>query len=216
MTRIHFILAGLAALLLVVLFWLLLWSPQQDELASLSDEIEAEHDQQRLLAAELERLRTVRDEAPNVEAELAAAAAVLPRDPALPAALRQLQLAADESGASLRAVSPARPVQVEGADVGVSSIALTVQLEGAYFQLVDFLRRIEDPTISPRGVVWQEASIAPEDHPTLNATMAGVMFTRLPGPPDEPPEGDEDAQVDDEDDDEAATEDADVTVEVEE
>ena len=210
MTRVQTLLSALAAVLLVVLFWLLLWSPQQDELETVRADIERSQDEQRQLAAERDQLRNVRDEAPEVEAELAAAAAVLPSDPALPAALRQLQLAADEAGVVLESVSPSRPTQVDEADPGVSSIDVGLQLSGGYFQLVDFLRRIEDPEISPRGLIWGELALSRGDYPTLSASLSGSMFTRLPSIPTEEPEeappADEDVDEDD---------DADVDVDVE-
>ena len=207
MTRVQIVLAALGAVLVVVLFWLLLWSPQQDELEQVRADIETAQDRQRVLAAEREQLRAVRDEAPEVEAELAAAAAVVPTDPALPSALRQLQQAADEAGLVLQAVSPSRPSQVDGAPEGVSAIDVSVQITGSYFQVVDFLRRIEDPSITPRGLVWNDLSVARQEYPDLTVGASGRMYTRLPtAPPDEPEE-----EPDQEDED-----DADVTVEIEE
>jgi Tfp pilus assembly protein PilO len=204
MTRVQILLAALGAVLLVVLFWLLLWSPQQEELENVRGQIEDAQARQSQLAAERDALRAVRDDAPGVEAELAAASAVVPSDPALPSALRQLQSAADEAGIVLQTVSPARPSQVDGADQGVSRINVNAQVSGTYFQLVDFLRRIEDPEITPRGIVWNSANLARDEYPTITATLTGSMYTRLPGPPPEP-------EVEEDDD-----EDADVEVEIEE
>ena len=213
MKPVQIALSALAAILVVVLFWLLLWSPQQDELETVRDDIDAARDRQEVLAAERDQLRAVRDEAPEVEAELAAASALVPSDPALPSALRQLQQAADEAGALLRAVSPGRPSQVEDADEGVSEIGVSVELEGSYFQIVDFLRRVEDPTITPRGLAWTELTVSRDEYPTLTGSLSGVMYTRLPvvpgAEPEDEPEDDPDAADDDDDD-------ADVTVEVEE
>lgn len=207
MTRVQILLGALAAILVVVLFWLLLWSPQQDELQTVRDDIDRAQEQQVQLANERDQLRSVRDEAPEIESELAAGQAVVPNDPALPSALRQLQVAADESGATLVAVSPNRPEQVPDADEGVSSIAVGMQVEGGYFQLVDFLRRIEDPAISPRGLIWADATIArTEADAPLTANLAGVMFVHLPSAPEPQPESDPDD----------ADDDPDVTIDVEE
>jgi hypothetical protein len=93
---------------------------------------------------------------------------------------------------------------VDGADQGVSRINVNAQVSGTYFQLVDFLRRIEDPEITPRGIVWNSANLARDEYPTITATLTGSMYTRLPGPPPEP-------EVEEDDD-----EDADVEVEIEE
>lgn len=210
MTRVHWLLAGLAAVLVVVLFWLLLWAPQSEELDEVRAETERIEDEQRLTASRIAALEAVRDEAPQQEALLTASHAVLPRESALPGFLRQVQLAADESNLTLQSVSPARPSPVEEAETeGLHQINVTMQLEGSYFQLVDFLRRIEDPEITPRGVVWNALTISgdAEDHPTLQMGLQGDLFAVLPATP---PEGEAPPVEDDEDDD------ADVEVEVEE
>ena len=211
MTRVQLVLAGLAAVLLIVLYWLLLWSPQQDELDAVRVDIEAAQQEQDRLSLELEQLRAVRSEAPQVEAELSAARAVVPTDPGLPATLRQLQSAADESGATLLAISPSRPEQIEDAEQGVSAIGVNVQLVGGYFQVVDFLRRVEDPSITPRGLVWGDLGVSRDEYPALTVSLSGTMFTHLPAPPDAEP-----AEEPEPDEDDADSDEADVTVEVEE
>jgi Tfp pilus assembly protein PilO len=212
MTRVQILLSALGAVLLIVLFWLLLWSPQQDELEIVRQDIETAQADQQQLTNERNQLRAVRDEAPEVEAHLAAAKAVLPNDPGLPAALRQLQIAADESNAVLESVSPSRPDQIDGAPEGLSRINVTVQLSGGYFQLVDFLRRVEDANITPRGLAWSDLVLIRQEYPTLGVTLTGAMYTQLPAPPPDVPD-EPDADVDDDDDD--ADVDVDVDVEVE-
>jgi Tfp pilus assembly protein PilO len=213
MTRVQILLSVLGAILLIVLFWLLLWSPKQDELELVRQDIEAAQMDQQRLTTERNQLRAVRDEAPEVEAHLAAARAVLPADPGLPAALRQLQIAADEANAVLESVSPSRPEQVDGAPEGLSRINISVQLSGGYFQLVDFLRRVEDAAITPRGLAWNDLSLTRQEYPTLGATLSGAMYAQLPAPPPEVPEED-DVPADTDDDDESDV-DVDVDVEVE-
>lgn len=209
MTRVHILLAALAGILVVVLFWLLLWSPQQEELEALNTETESLEDQQRLAASRIAALEAVRDEAPQQEALLVAANTVIPQEAALPAFLRQLQQATDEAGLTLQAVTPSRPSPVDDTEGsgGLHAINVSVDLEGSYFQLVDFLRRIEDPSITPRAMIWNSMSVGgdAESHPVLNIALQGDVYAVLPTPPAEGPE------PDDEDE-----EDADIEVEVEE
>jgi Tfp pilus assembly protein PilO len=187
MKRSQIILGALAAVLLVAVFWVTVYSPKQEQIDDLEVAIAAEELEQERLEAEIARLRTVRDQAPEVEAELAAAEAIVPRDGALPAALRQLQVAADDSGALLQAVTTSRPTQIEGAPAGLSRIDTSVQLVGGYFQVVDFLRRIEDPEITPRGLTWSNVTISREEYPQLNVSLAGFLYASLPAPPVEEP-----------------------------
>lgn len=180
MKRSHLLLSVLAVVLVVAMFTMLLYRPKRQELAEVQAAIQVEQDLQTQLRGDIERLKAVRDEAPQVEAELAAAEAIVPRDAALPAALRQLQVAADDSGAVLRSVTTARPAPVDGAGAGLSSIVVDVQLAGSYFQVVDFLRRVEDPAISPRGVRWTTASLVRDEYPLLVTTVTGQLFAALP------------------------------------
>jgi Tfp pilus assembly protein PilO len=183
MKRTTVLLSALAAILLVALFWLLLWSPSKDELVAIREETEQVRTQQVQLEGRIRALQQVRERAPEAEAELAAAEAVIPRDSALPSALRQLQVSADEAQVRLVSVSPGRPVAVDGAPASLGELAVNVELEGGYFQLVDFLRRIEDPTISPRGLEWGNASLTISDYPTLSVVLSGRMYAQLPTPP---------------------------------
>jgi Tfp pilus assembly protein PilO len=219
MTRVQLLLTALGALLVVVLFWLLLWSPRGEELEDLRAETEDIEMRQQQASARIAQLEAVREEAPQQEARLAAAQSVLPRDSALPGFLRQVQVSADEAGLTLLGVSPARPVPdtVEGGPQGLHRINVTMELEGGYFQLVDFLRRIEDPRITPRGLMWNSLIVSgdPEEHPTLEMSLQGDLFALLPITPEAtevtPPEDAEDddgSEGDTDADAEADTEDA--------
>jgi hypothetical protein len=157
-----------------------------------------------MLRAEIDRLQTVREQAPDVEAELAAADAIVPRDASLPAALRQLQLAADEAGIVLSSISTGRPAELpDPPEGGLSAIGLSLQVAGGYFQVVDFLRRVEDPSITSRGILWTTATVARTDeaYPELQVTLAGNAFaviplTTLPEPEPEPEPDDETDEAD--------------------
>ena len=185
MKRSQILLAVVAALLVVALFYLLLFQPRRDEVAELEAQVLAEEEQQQLIQAEIDRLRLVRDDAPRVEADVVTAEAVVPRDPALPSALRQLQLAAQDAGVTLQSVTTTRPAALEDAEgpPGLSAIGVDLQLVGNYFQVVDFLRRVEDPSITPRGLSWNNATVARDDYPELNVALTGEIYAFLEAPP---------------------------------
>ncbi|MFU8840025.1 MAG: type II secretion system protein GspM [Nitriliruptoraceae bacterium] len=208
MNRIAVLLTALGGILLVAMFYVLVFQPAREELAEVEDRIAVQEEQQRMLRAEIERLETVRQSAPDVEAELAAADAVVPRDTALPAALRQLQVAADEAGIVLSSISTARPAELpDPPEPGLSSIGLSLQVAGGYFQVVDFLRRVEDPSITSRGILWNTATVArsADAYPELQVTLAGNAFAvipppTLPEPEPEPDVADEETEDDEEGD----------------
>ena len=197
MKRTQILILVLVALLLAVLFFFFVIQPQRERAAELDEEIAVEQQQQALVEAEIARLRSVRDQAPEVEADLAVANAVVPREPSLPAALRQLQLASDEAGLVLNSISTARPAGMPDTLDGLSSIAVSLQMNGSYFQVVDFLRRVEDPGITPRGLTWVDINLGLDEYPDLNIALNGQLYTAQPAAPPEPepePETDEDGE----------------------
>ncbi|MDQ4131407.1 MAG: type II secretion system protein GspM [Actinomycetota bacterium] len=188
MTRGMAIVAALVAVAVAALFYFLGWRPKSERIAEIEEQQQGAEEEQATLRRRIQELEEIRANAPEVEAAIVAAESIIPRDLSLPSALRQLQLAADEAGADLVSVSPARPAQIEGAEPGFATIQVTVQVSGGYFQLVDFLRRVEDPAISPRAITWGTLAVTgdPEDYPTLAVSVTGTMFSLLPAPPQAP------------------------------
>ena len=186
-TRILALVSGLVAVLLAAGFYLLLWQPKSDEVADLEEQAATLQTQQAQLTGQIARLQAVRREAPDIEAQLAAAEAVIPRSAALPVFVRQMQQAADDSGVTLLSLSPGAPSAVADGPAGLATIGVTANVTGGYFQLVDFLRRLEDPAITARGFLWSSAGVAPSEYPTLSLSLSGQMFAYLPGAPTAPP-----------------------------
>lgn len=189
MSRAARLLVALGALVVVVAWYLLVWSPRVESLEAVEADIDATLAQQSQTQVRIGELQLTREQAPDLQAELAAAAAVIPDETALPGALRQLQQAADDSGVRLVSVTPGRPTEEASAVPGLYAMTLSLQLEGGYFQIVDTLRRLEDPTISPRGMVWDNLSLSVTEHPMLTVTASGRMFATLAAPPTAPVEG---------------------------
>ena len=179
MKRSQVLLSILGGIMVIALFAVLLYQPQREALAEIDAAILAEIDMQRDLNAEIARLQSVRETAPEVEAQLALAEGIVTVDPALPAALRQLQIAADESGIVLESVATARPMLLEGSVDGLSSITVNVQLLGPYFQVVDFLRRVEDPSISTRGFMWNSSTVSLQEYPDLAVSLSGEVYAMV-------------------------------------
>jgi Tfp pilus assembly protein PilO len=182
--RIAVLLTALGLVLVVALFYVALFQPAREELADVEAQIAEQEVQQQRHREEIERLRLVRDEAPETEADLVAAERIVPRDPQMPALIRQLQVAANESGIDLQTVSASRPTELADApQEGLAAIPVQAQLAGGYFQVVDFLRRIEDPTITSRGITWTEVNVVRgEAYPALEFQLSGRAFAIITEP----------------------------------
>lgn len=176
------LLAGLGVVLLGVLYGFLLFEPARDEVAALEQETATLQQQQTQLQAQLARLVDTRWSAPELEAELIAARVVIPEDAGVASVVRQLQSAANDAGVELTSLSPSRPQPTtpEGGSRSLARIPLALDVEGSYFQVVDFLRRLENPNISPRGFVFNSMSLVVGDEwPQLHVTFQGEAFALL-------------------------------------
>lgn len=182
MNRQTLLLSGLVVVLVVAVWFFFLFQPKQDEVAEIEEEIVGTEQQIVTTQRRIRQLQDVRERAPAIESQLVAAESVIPADPALPAMVRQLQLAADESGVSLTSISPGRPSAVGGDAGDLAQLSLSLSLEGGYFQVVDFLRRLEDPTIVARGILVEGATLSPSEYPTLAVSLSARMFARLTVP----------------------------------
>lgn len=192
MTRIGWFLIALVGVLLGVGWYFLIFSPTSDEIEAVRAEtarVQTEAAEQRARAA---GLREIRAAAPEAESRLTFGRTMLPENADMPALFRQLQQASDDAGLRLDTISPSAPAEVTQDGVTVASIDLSMTVQGSYFQLVDLARRIEDPTLTPRALLWQGMSISVGEYPELTATLTGRVFSRnvhdLPAAPDAPPE----------------------------
>lgn len=201
--RMTYLLIALGGVLLVVLWFFFLYKPSSDELAQVNEEIEAVEMQQDQLRVQLAQLQSIREDSPGLESTLAAYETLVPSDPGMPSLLRQLQTAANDSGLDLRSVAPSEPSPIEygedaPATAEMQSISLAVELEGGYFQLVDFLRRVEDPVIVGRVMLVDALTVGLDEYPTLTVGITARVFTtaetgadaEAPTTPPEPTPGD--------------------------
>lgn len=196
MTRQTTLLSALAAVLVVALWWLFLYSPGQDELARVEDEVAAAEAETASLQQRVAALEAVRARAPETEAAIAQLFSIVPDEPALSGALRQIGAAADDAGVELDNVTTPRPVEVDEL-TGLYSVSLSMTATGSYFQLVDFLRRLEDPAITARGLVFNSLTVTPSEYPLLTIAITGEMFAVLEPVPEPVDEAAPDAPSDD-------------------
>jgi Tfp pilus assembly protein PilO len=194
MSRTQIVLSALIAVLTVALYWLVLWQPQSEAIATTEQQLVDVQAQQAEIQAEITRLQGVREAAPQAEAELAALSSIVPDGSAMPSLLRQMQVAADDAGLSLTSVTVGRPSEELTPEALVADLPVTAAVEGSYFQIVDFLRRLEDPSLSPRGVLWDSLAVATGEYPALTTTLTGRTFADAeavvpPQPVEEAPAG---------------------------
>lgn len=178
--------AALAALLLAVGFWYLIWSPKSEEQAAFEAETVELETQVATLRTELDRLLEIQENQFEYEAQLSRLEEYVPTGAAQPAALQALQEAADLAGVEITSLTNGDPVLVEGAppaedpEMALASIPVAMTMDGGYFQHVDLLRRMEVDI--PRALLVRTVALteAEAGFPELTTTWSGEMFAVVP------------------------------------
>lgn len=177
----------LVMLAVLVAWYFLVWTPQAnniDEATKAADDAEA---QVRSLRLEVQRLEGLEKQAPQLRERAARADTAIPGEPQLAQFILQVQEAADASGVDWLSVAPTPPAAPPEAGTAQATPALEVilamQVEGGYFQVQDFITRLE--TLSRAVKVSSVALTAGSEVATrLAANLSMKMFvaTLAPAP----------------------------------
>jgi Tfp pilus assembly protein PilO len=156
-----YIIAGVIAVVLIVAWYFLLFSPTRQKLSDLDDQIAA--DQTALTAAqqELARLQSYQETAPQAEVDIVRLSKMLPEDEGIPSMIVELTKTATASGVTLSSIT--RGTTTTGTPFGIQTVTLAVS--GRFFDVEDFLYRLEsyvrfqNTTFSVTGRLIQVANV---------------------------------------------------------
>ena len=215
------VIVGLAGAVVLSLLWFfLLWSPQGKRLDAADERKAAAEQANSQLQVTLDRLRDLEERRPELEDQLTQLRRAVPDQPQLARILLTANEAAERSGVELTTVTPTKPAADAAATTATTAPppsgssggsggtttttaaasgttpattapapaapnAITLQLDvaGGYFQILDFLNRIDDV---PRIVVVDSLDLGTEgaaDAGTgvtstdLTATITARVFT---------------------------------------
>lgn len=180
------LIGAVVAIALVAGAWFGLYKPslaKQEELEAETAELEAE---QRDMRNEIVVLEEVKANEEDYRDDVSRLEEFVPNGVDQAAAVRQLQAAADAAGVEITGVTFGDPTVVEGApDTGqpgtaLASVSLSMIVDGEYFQVADFFRRVERDV--PRAVLTQSANLEESDEgfPRLATTWGGQLFAVMP------------------------------------
>jgi Tfp pilus assembly protein PilO len=158
-------LAAVAALVLAAGGWFLLVSPKRADAAALRTQVGEKQQANQVLQTQIAALKAQAKDLPKQQATLAAVAAKIPNNGAMPTLIRSLNSAADDTGVELVSMAPtaptpvvaaaatgattaatgtARPSGAAAAAVGsLESVGVTLNVVGSYFQVAEYLDRLE-------------------------------------------------------------------------
>jgi type IV pilus assembly protein PilO len=188
----------LGCLLVLAAGWFLLVSPKRSDAAALRTQAASQVSANAQLENQLQVLKAQAKDLPKQQARLAAVAAKIPDNPALPAMIRALTGASTAAGVELVSVTPSAPVAVAAAAptavvqagstksaaaavapnaAGVlTSIPVALNVVGGYFQVEQFVANLES---LPRSLRVSNITMAPGLNPVkATATSANVADGR--------------------------------------
>lgn len=103
--------------------WFLLVSPKRGEAAEVRLQADQKASENSTLSNKITMLKAQAKELPKQQARLAAVAAKIPDNPALPALIRALTAAADDAGVELASLAPSTPTAVAAAPASAAVVA---------------------------------------------------------------------------------------------
>ena len=197
-------LTALGAVAIVAGGWFLVVSPKRAHAADLRAQAASQQQSNLQLQTTLATLKAQAKDLPAQQAKLAAVAAKIPSNSGMAALLRMLDAAAADTGVELVSVAPAAaaPVVPAGAGVqtagaaktaatssaaGLQAIPLALNVVGSYFQVAQYMDRLEN---LPRALRVAGFTLAPGANPVkdpaaqpsmdtgklLSATINGMVF----------------------------------------
>lgn len=166
--------AGIAVLLLA--WYLLLWSPKNSQIDAAHERRDATIAEAQQLEVRLQQLRLAAERLPELVELHDRVSAAVPQVPELAEFLLAANAAAKATGVEYLTVSP-QPPAIDAA--GPSKIGVAVTVKARYGQLLDFMQRLLD---MPRVLVIDSMQVAPAEDGMLSVSIAGRTFTAwVPG-----------------------------------
>lgn len=200
MNRRNLLICGGAAVVILALWYAVLWSPQKSALSDATSRREAAEAMRDELTTRVARLRASQKDEPMKRAQVETLRTTIPDEPNLAAFILDTNDAASKSGIDFISVAPAEPAPavpaVPGAATPVSvpppggaapagagappaEIKLQLQITGGYFQVLDFLNRVNE---MPRLVVTDGLTINSDEKAKLTVGLTARMFVRTVPP----------------------------------
>jgi Tfp pilus assembly protein PilO len=178
--RQELILAAVGALLVLVAATLLLVRPTRQATAEARADREAAVTESQTLRDQIKALEALKPNEAELKAKASLARAEFPASPALPGLVDALQDSASLAGVELGTVAPTTP-KTSTLNPLLAEITTTVNVSGGYFEIQDFLVRLEslvkgsDPgRVDPRSVLIQSINLASGDDTATGDSAAAA------------------------------------------
>lgn len=135
-----YIITAVVAVVLIVAWYFLLFSPKQRELSDLDQQVQSAQSELAIAQQEIVKLESYKKTAPQSRAEIVRLGKMLPAAEGVPGLIIELTKTAEASGVDVTSI--ARGTTTPGTPFGIQSLSLAVS--GRYFDVEDFLYRLEE------------------------------------------------------------------------
>jgi Tfp pilus assembly protein PilO len=196
------VLIGVAAggVVLLLLWYFVLFAPTSSDLNDTRDQVAAAQSQKQELENTIGQLKELSANAAQQQASLRTLRAAVPPTPDLGAFILQANDIATASGIDWLSIAPTPPAATVGAGP-TSTIALSMQISGGFFEVLDYLNRLEglervvivdtiniaagntdsggatSGSTGASGAGTSSSDSSSGGAPDLNVTLTGRMFT---------------------------------------
>jgi Tfp pilus assembly protein PilO len=176
--RSRLVIFGVLLTVVVVLVWnIAIFSPRGKKLNEAKQQAQSAQQLEPGLQATLARLKQISENGPEIAAQLDKLNAAVPADPDLDGFILSANQIAVQAGIDWLSVSPS---VVQAGTNGPSVIPLSMQIKGGFFQVLDYLNRLEDMgrlVIVDSINTTASSAAGVTGPPTLAVTLTGRMFT---------------------------------------
>ena len=135
-----YIITAVVAVVLIVAWYFLLFSPAQRKLSDLDDQIQSQQSALDIANQEVVKLEGYKKTAPQSRAEIVRLGKMLPVAEDIPGLIIELTKTSEASGVDVTGIT--RGTTTPGSPFGIQT--LTLQVSGRYFDVEDFLYRLEE------------------------------------------------------------------------
>ena len=135
-----YIITAVVAVVLIVAWYFLLFSPTQRKLSDLDGQVQSAKSALSVAQQEVVKLEAFKKTAPQSRAEIVRLGKMLPESEGIPGLIIELSKTADASGVSVTSIT--RGTTTPGTPFGIQQV--TLQVNGRYFDVEDFLYRLEE------------------------------------------------------------------------
>ena len=135
-----YIITAVVAVVLIVAWYFLLFSPKQRELSDLDQQVQSAQSALSVAQQEVVKLESYKKTAPQSRAEIVRLGKMLPVSEDVPGLIIELTKTAEASGVAVTSIT--RGTTTAGSPYGIQTV--TLQVGGRYFDVEDFLYRLEE------------------------------------------------------------------------